>query len=97
MQYVSTGGRTVKDGIQGMIEWEEPDRPGKWEKILAEVMKRPGEWAAIKKATYKSCENTAYHLRHRLVKYQPGKWEFTARKTEDGGKVYARYLGPDEP
>ncbi len=60
-------------------------------------MKRPGKWAMVYEA---NTARTAYNIRTELVnsryRIPDGVWEFKARKSGRGGKVYACYVGPKE-
>ena len=77
--------------------WEQP-KPGKlrparaWLPLLAEVARRPGQWARV--ASYAgetSAYKAAHHLRARSD-LPVGAWEFAARRGEGRGSVlYARF------
>lgn len=83
------------------VKWQEPPLrgPGTWEARLLPLMERPGEWALVHETP---SAGSARSARQQLVdgrfSVPQGEWEFTARKTNKGGEVYARYLGPkNEP
>ena len=81
------------------VIWKEPPErgPGVWMRRLEPLMQRPGEHALVYKAP---SEGTARTVRNRLTNgdyvVPEGRWEFSSHRTEEGGEVYARYLGPKE-
>lgn len=86
------------------IEFRDPPpeakgTPGAWLRRLEPLMGRPGEWAMVKTTpTFATASATAQQLRRGTMRPPPGRWEFrSARAGGDGGEVFARYLGPDEP
>ncbi len=87
----------IKRGESVTVKWEEPPivGPGVWESRLLPLIDRPGEWAVVYE-TDKTA--TAHTIRNQLLAGRyglpSGRWEFKARKTGAGGKIYARYLEP---
>jgi hypothetical protein len=83
------------------VLWEDPLAvgPGAWVERLEPLMKRPSKWAMVYEA---NTARTAYNIRTQLVngryRIPDGTWQFKARKSGKGGKVYACYVGPkNEP
>lgn len=79
------------------IVWEDPGgenshpAPSIWQRRLAPVMERPGEWARVHEFTInETARSTAHALRTGKLRVPDGKWEFQHR----GPRVYARYVGP---
>lgn len=89
------------------VEWGElpspsdgrPSGGGKWRSLLAELMDRPGDWAAISDhASRGAASQTAFGLRHGRGTFPEGTteldFEFAGRAADGGtGKVWARYIG----
>lgn len=64
---------------------------GKWVRILAPLVDRPGDWAVVTtRATPGAAANTAATIRQGRVELPPGRWEATTRLCD----VYVRYMGP---
>lgn len=65
---------------------------------LEPLKKRPGEWGQVQVTDRpEQAHSQAGGLRAGRFVVPEGQWEFTARKTENnGGAVYARYLGPKD-
>lgn len=89
------------------IVWEEPPptnrygdaegRGGVWIERLTPLMKRPNKWARVREMkTLVQVSSAATTLRKQIVKRPPGRWEFAARRVDNKGVLYARYLGPEE-
>ena len=89
---------------RGEIVMEEPPMPNRgtnrrvrWVDHLAPLVQSPGEWARVgvyAKAT--TAYSTARNLRTGRVQVPAGRWDFVGRSVDGEGRVYARYLGPDE-
>lgn len=86
------------------IVWQDPPAPRKgfgrsmaWYQKLLPLVDEPKRWALIHHTeTAKKSLAAVGNLRRHITK-PPGVWEFTSRKTNDGGgDVYARYLGPED-
>ncbi len=81
------------------IVWEDPPPAwrGIWVTRLAPLVDRPNVWARVYTSPSKNSSlATASNLRKRTVLMPPGRWEVAYRRRDEGGAVYARYLGPDE-
>ena len=83
------------------IEFRDPPpprvggRPRVWEPLLAPLTEHPGRWAVVRtyEADYLAATDAA-RLRSGRVPLPPGRWEFTSRRTSDGGsELFARFLG----
>lgn len=86
-------------------QWEDPGpshggtrRPvGYWCDELAPLIEHPGRWARVHEDADLS---RLYNLRNALaggrMRIPPGRWEFTTRVNGGGGRLYARYLGPEK-
>jgi hypothetical protein len=71
----------------------------RWVRILEPLTKpeRAGEWFLILKTDQPHKANIAASaLSRRKYRIPPGKWEFTSRKSDGEGRVYARYLGNED-
>lgn len=85
------------------IVWEDPPATkfgtvsaGAWVRRLSPLLEHPGRWALV---SGEFSTGVAAQLKAGKVRTPPGRWEFTSRGAGDGsrrGKIYARYLGPDE-
>jgi len=83
-----------------MVEWRDPPdlrhRPGVWIDRLSPVMKRPGKWAMFWTcSTVEEAGVLSRQLRNRKRAIPPGKWLFTYGAADQGGEVFAMYVGPD--
>ena len=77
------------------IVWEDPPSSsrGVWQKRLAPLLERPGEWARFDRVN----TGTKHHLTHGQMRVPkgttPDQWEFVLRKQPDNTySLYARYL-----
>lgn len=62
--------------------------------VLAPLVDHPGRWARVCVTARKArAHELAHELRRSPDRYPPGQWEFTARSLNDGGAVFARFLG----
>src|SRR5574337_930501 len=95
------GGKDVTTAVQ----WKDPPprerghgAQSKWLRLLTPLMEQPRRWALVKDFWSASAAySTGCRLHRGTLKRPPGRWEFTARKTDTGAELYARYLGPEEP
>lgn len=77
-------------------------RPRVWESLLTPLLDRPGQWAIVREYDRpESAEWAARKLRHagrrprgtpNLLVIPPGRFDFIS----GNGRLYARYLGPDD-
>lgn len=86
------------------IVWKDPPPLSKygahgiWERRLAPLVERPGEWAVVKE-TAKTNTSIAAQLRRRVyrIPFPSHEWEFVQRSSDHNTiEIYARYLGPKE-
>jgi hypothetical protein len=79
------------------IVWRDPPSRTRWTQRLEPLKERPGEWGRVQ-VTKKpeQAHSQAGALRAGKFAVPEGEWEFTSRKTMNGGEVYARFLGPKE-
>lgn len=88
-----------------VIAWEEPPpanhgRGPSHEPLAAALRAKPGEWAHV--LTYDTSATsamTAGHIRRGVgVAWRPaGAYEAASRKVNGENRVYARYVGEEEP
>jgi len=85
---------------EGLI-WEEPPpeeprvRRGPWERLLAPLLERPGEWARVRELkNLNSAQATLCNLRAGKIRLAAGRWSFRGSLTEP--YIWACYLGPEE-
>ena len=78
-------------------QFKEPPDTGRnvWERRLQPLLEHPNQPALVHKSP---TAGTAYSIRFRLAtgvyRIPIGDWHFSAHKTDEGGEVYATYLGP---
>lgn len=85
--------------VEEMLEFvDELPRGGrrdiaKYERILAPLMERKGEWAKIMRGG-KGVESRIGYLQSGKARTPDGEWEFALRTMPDGEIIgFARYLG----
>ena len=73
----------------------------RWWDEVAPLLNSPGEWFVLRKGPKGSIRASVSNLRHRKVRYQPGRFEFSARYDPDFPEttikmiLLGRYLGPE--
>lgn len=90
---------TVVLGGRLTVLWKDPPRQGQgvWLERLKPLMRRPGQWALVYETkSARTAHNVRSDLKARRYRMPDGVWEFKARKTAEGGEVYARYVGKED-
>jgi hypothetical protein len=85
----------------GPIRWEDPPprsrgEKGTWVERLQPLLAHPKRWAVVRILPANRARQVAHLLTRKGVLMPPGRWEFASRIVDGEGRVYARYLGPDE-
>lgn len=83
------------------LVWQEPPTSRgqgahDWSSIAADLQSCPNQWARIKNGLDpRNAGSIAYRIRHGDYNaFQPaGAYEAVSRAEDDGGAVYARYVG----
>jgi hypothetical protein len=90
--------------VSAVISWEDPPSAyhrgpvHNWRAIGAELKDRPGTWAVVA-----VCDNatlagqTASHIRHGKYIELGAGFEAVSRKVDGEPRVYARYVGGEQP
>lgn len=78
------------DGLyDDSVEWDddfEPQIRKDWKGVAERLKERPGKWALIPMANKRSAA-----MVKKTPAFREGRWQFTQQK----GRVYGRFLGPD--
>ncbi len=76
------------------VLWRDPPKRTRWTQRLEPLKARPGEWGRVQTTDRpEKAHSQAGALRGGKFAIPEGEWEFTSRKSANGGEVYARYLG----